>query len=63
MPYESDAQRRKFHAMEDRGEISHATVAEFNKASKGLNLPEHKGDSDHKKKKKKRPFLDRYKHD
>lgn len=40
-PYVSDAQRGKFHAMEDRGEISHATVKEWDKASKGKNLPEH----------------------
>ena len=40
MPYKSDAQRRKFHAMENRGEISHATVKEWDKASKGKKLPE-----------------------
>lgn len=42
MPYKSDAQRRKFHAMESRGEISHKTVAEFDRASKGKKLPERK---------------------
>ena len=41
MPYKSDAQRRKFHAMEARGEISKATVDEFDRASKGLQLPDH----------------------
>jgi hypothetical protein len=40
MPYKSDAQRRKFHAMEKRGEISHKTVREFDRASKGKKLPE-----------------------
>lgn len=40
MPYKSAAQRRKFHAMEARGEISHKTVKEFDKASKGKKLPE-----------------------
>jgi len=40
-PYVSDAQRKKFHAMENRGEISHATVHEFDEASKGKKLPEH----------------------
>jgi len=40
MPYKSDAQRRKFHAMEKRGEISHKTVKEFDEASKGKKLPE-----------------------
>jgi hypothetical protein len=40
MPYKSNAQRRKFHAMEKRGEISHATVREWDKASKGRKLPE-----------------------
>lgn len=39
-PYASDAQRRKFHAMENRGEISHSTVKEFDEASKGKKLPE-----------------------
>lgn len=40
MPYASDAQRRKFHAMLNRGEISGAVVREFDAASKGLDLPE-----------------------
>ena len=40
MPYKSDAQRRKFHAMEARGEISHVVVQEFDQASKGKSLPE-----------------------
>lgn len=40
MPYKSDAQRRKFHAMLNRGEISAKTVHEFDTASKGKNLPE-----------------------
>lgn len=37
MPYKSDRQRRYFHAAEKRGEISHKTVAEFDRASKGAN--------------------------
>lgn len=41
MPYKSDAQRRKFHAMLGRGEISKAVVDEFDHASKGMKLPEH----------------------
>lgn len=40
MPYSSDAQRRKFHAMLARGEIKKSTVDEFDEASKGMNLPE-----------------------
>lgn len=40
MPYKSDAQRRKFHAMLAKGEISPAVVSEYDKASKGKNLPE-----------------------
>jgi len=40
MPYKSDAQRKKFHALLERGEISKKTVDEFDKASKGLKLPE-----------------------
>ena len=39
MPYKSDAQRRKFHAMAGRGEISRAVVAEWDKATKGKKLP------------------------
>ena len=43
VPYESDRQRRFFHAAEARGEISHKTMAEYDKASKGKDLPEKKG--------------------
>jgi len=39
MPYKSEAQRGKFHAMEERGEISPKVVKEFDKASKGMKLP------------------------
>jgi len=39
MPYKSEAQRKAFHAMEKRGEISPRVVAEFDKASKGKKLP------------------------
>lgn len=41
MPYVSDAQRRYFHAAKARGDISAKTVHEFDKASKGMDLPEH----------------------
>jgi hypothetical protein len=41
MPYKSDAQRRFFHAAEARGDIKPSTVDEFDKASKGMKLPEH----------------------
>jgi hypothetical protein len=40
MPYKSDAQRRKFHAMLRRGEIPVQTVKEYDRASKGMHLPE-----------------------
>lgn len=40
MPYESKAQRRVFYAKASRGEISPATVKEFDQASKGKKLPE-----------------------
>jgi hypothetical protein len=40
MPYRSAAQRRKFHAMLARGEISPAVVREYDRASKGKKLPE-----------------------
>lgn len=42
MPYKSQSQRRKFHAMERRGEIPAATVREYDRASKGKRLPERK---------------------
>lgn len=38
-PYKSEAQRKMFHAMLKRGEISKATVEEWDKASKGKKLP------------------------
>jgi hypothetical protein len=38
-PYKSKAQAGKFHEMLKRGEISKATVDEFDKASKGMRLP------------------------
>lgn len=40
MPYKSEAQRKFFHAAEKRGEISKATVSEYDKASKGKKLPQ-----------------------
>jgi hypothetical protein len=39
MPYKSRAQQAKFHILEKQGKISHATVDEFDQASKGLDLP------------------------
>ncbi len=39
MPYKSQAQRGKFHALEAEGKISKATVDEFDRASKGKKLP------------------------
>ena len=41
MPYVSDAQRHRFHAMLKRHEISKKTVDEWYRASKGKKLPEH----------------------
>lgn len=43
MPYKSEAQRAKFHAMLARGEISQAVVDEFDAASKGMKVPERIG--------------------
>lgn len=40
MPYVSRAQQRLFHAKERRGEISHATVKEFDRATDFSHLPE-----------------------
>jgi hypothetical protein len=48
VPYKSKAQMMKFHAMEQRGEISRKTVREFDEASRGKKLPQRV-----KKKKKK----------
>lgn len=42
MPYKSEAQRKKMHAMMDRGEIEPSTVHEFDRASKGKKLPARK---------------------
>ena len=39
MPYKSDAQRKKFHALLAQGKISPKVVKEFDQASKGLGLP------------------------
>ena len=39
MPFASEAQRRNFYAMAERGEISKAKVAEYEKETKG-DLPE-----------------------
>lgn len=41
MPYVSDKQRKFFHAAEERGDISKKIVDEFDKASKGKELPEY----------------------
>jgi hypothetical protein len=41
MPYKSDAQRKKFHALEQQGKISKKVVDEWDKASEGKKLPEH----------------------
>lgn len=40
MPYKSEAQRRKFHQLLKEGKISKNTVNEFDKASKGVKLPQ-----------------------
>lgn len=40
MPYKSKAQQAKFHALLNEGKISKKTVEEFDKASKGMKLPE-----------------------
>lgn len=39
-PYKSQAQRKYFHVMENKGDISPETVEEYDKASKGKKLPE-----------------------
>lgn len=42
-PYKSDAQRKKFHAMLEKGEIKKSVVDEYDKASAGMKLPERVG--------------------
>lgn len=39
MPYKSDAQRKKFHALLKEGKISKKTVKEWDKETKGKKLP------------------------
>jgi len=54
MPFKSEAQRRKFYAMANRGEISDKTVDEWEDATpKGKDLPERVGKKEKKKKVKK----------
>lgn len=43
MPYKSEAQRKFMNAAANRGEIKPSVVDEFNKASKGMKLPEKVG--------------------
>lgn len=43
MPYKSDAQRKKFHVLEEQGKISPKVVKEFDSASKGMKLPKKVG--------------------
>ncbi len=40
-PYKSDSQRRKFHAMAARGEMSKEKVKEWDKETGSKDLPEH----------------------
>jgi hypothetical protein len=40
MPYKSDAQRRYFHANEAKLKAQGVSVAEYDRASKGKELPE-----------------------
>lgn len=51
MPYKSNAQRKKFHALLAEGKISKDVVDEYDAASKGLKLPEHVPTKKNKKKK------------
>ena len=40
MPYVSKKQRGMMHANEERGEVAHSVVDEFDRASKGKSLPD-----------------------
>ena len=53
MPYKSDAQRKKFHVMLSKGEVSKSTVDEYDKASKGKKLPTRVSKAKHKLKDRK----------
>lgn len=52
MPFKSEAQRKKFYAMEDRGEISKNTVQEWERETKKQKkklpeeVPKKKGEKD-----------------
>lgn len=41
MPYDSDAQRKKFHVLQKQGKMKKKVVEEFDRESKGMDLPEH----------------------
>lgn len=41
MPYKSQAQAAKMHILEKEGKIKHATINEFDSASKGIKLPKY----------------------
>jgi hypothetical protein len=48
MPFKSEAQRRKFYSMANRGEISDTTVKRWEKHTKNKNLPEKVGNGEKK---------------
>lgn len=50
MPFKSEAQKRKFYAMQERGEISKSKVAEYERKTKG-DLPERVKNREEAKKK------------
>ena len=49
MPYASDAQRRYFNANRSKLEKQGVNVDEWNESSRGMNLPERKGQRDTRK--------------
>jgi len=49
MPFKSQAQRRKFYAMAERGEIPWETVDEWERATGGRKLPQRKNPASTKK--------------
>lgn len=49
MPFKSEAQRKFFHAAQDRGDIPQSTVKEYDEKSKGKKLPEKLHPSKHVK--------------
>lgn len=58
MPFKSQAQRRFFHAAQERGDIPKSTVHEYDEKTKGKKLPEKLHPSKHVKFKRTKKMFD-----